>query len=300
MSWRTILISTPSYLSLRNRQLVIAQADGNVSVPVADLAFIVIEHKQVRMSVPLLSHLAEERVGVLFLDQEYLPVGVYLPYNGSFEPLRRYELQARLSKPKRKQLWKTIITAKIRNQRQVLDYFKIDHQLSKLLKDIKSGDVSNREAVAARQYWDLIFTGSFLRGERSDFRNIALNYGYAIVRALTARHLAGQGYFTPLGIHHSNRLNSFNLADDFMEPLRPFVDMRVSELLLTGMLRSSDMGVKFALTPHHKQALFEILESEVKLGGEVFNFLKGTETMIESFQDALAGTGKLVIPGLNV
>lgn len=170
---------------------------------------------------------------VVTSDARHQPTGMLLPLAANTLQTERFAAQAALNQPLRKQLWKQVVQAKIRWQAKVLhDITGSDALLTGLVRKVRSGDPENVEAQAARRYWSRLFPeGGFKRDRDAVDQNRYLNYGYAILRALTARSLCAAGLHPSLGIHHSNRYNAYCLADDFMEPFRPFVDLRVYRLV---------------------------------------------------------------------
>lgn len=235
MNKQTIVITQSAHLSLRRGQLVIylrnlAQEEER---PIEDLAFLLLEHREITLTHPLLSALADANVALLCTNETHLPNGLLLSLDHHYIQRERLEAQLSASAPLKKQLWKRVVQAKIAQQARLLKLLKHTEeatQLRMMEKEVQSGDRSHLEAQAARIYWGTLFGPSFTRHRHGGNPNGALNYGYAILRAATARALALHGLFVMIGIHHHNRYNAFALADDFMEPYRPFVDWSVLHL----------------------------------------------------------------------
>lgn len=229
---RTIIITTPCRLNIRNAQLLIENETGTVStVPVEDLGNVIIENQQTHITLPAMNALIGQNVCVTICDRKSMPSGMLFPLEGNSLQGERYRLQVKASLPVKKSLWKQIIESKIRNQSILLDKSGLDGEpLKPYYRNVKSGDSDNREGVAASFYWKELFGHEFLRDRNGASPNNLLNYGYAILRAATARAIVSAGLLPSLGIHHKSRYNAFPLADDLMEPFRPWVDETVLSL----------------------------------------------------------------------
>ena len=224
---QTLFFSNPCRLSLRLKQLVIERDDlpQPVTRPIEDLSVVIIENQQVIVTVPLLNELANNNVAVIFCDSKYMPSVQLMPLNANATQQESYKYQLNATLPAKKNIWRDIIEAKIRNQALLLESFgKNASSLKPLYMNVKSGDTDNHEGVAARLYWKALFGDEFFRDRYGEAPNSLLNYGYTILRAATARALVGSGLNLAFGIFHRNRYNAFPLADDVMEPYRPFVD----------------------------------------------------------------------------
>jgi CRISPR-associated protein Cas1 len=230
---RTLYFTKPSYLSVKNKQLVVElKEDSSVkTVPVEDIGFMVIEDMQISLSTPLIEELMNYNVAVIFCDSKHHPQSMLLNFEGNHQQTEVYRQQVAASEPLKKNLWKQTVEAKIENQAKALIKLGIDADpLPHLANQVKSGDSDNREGMAARIYWKKLFGDEFNRERYGDWPNALLNYGYIILRAATARALTGSGLLPSFGIFHKNRFNAFCLADDIMEPYRPFVDLLVYDL----------------------------------------------------------------------
>ena len=247
---RTILISSPSYLSLRNGQMVVKVAElercdkvdeafkrqFERSVPIEDLGLLMVENRQVTLTAGLMAALAAANCAVAVCDDRMMPTGLMLPLSANTLTTERMRSQAGASLPLKKQMWLQTVRAKILNQSKVLNHATADSHacMEKWADEVRSGDVGNLEGRAAAYYWRNIFTGrvsDFLRDPDGEWPNAMLNYGYAVVRAVVARSLVGSGLSPTLGIFHRNKYNAYCLADDVMEPYRPVVDMLVLRLM---------------------------------------------------------------------
>ena len=227
------MFTTPASLSLRDKQLVIKVdgGDQDITRPIEDLGCIVIENQQVRISIPLLNELADNNVAVILCDRKAMPKTMLMNLEGNSTLQESYKYQFEVSVPCKKQLWKQLVECKISNQAKLLNKLNKDGDVLKpYYMNVKSGDTDNREGLSSRIYWSKLFDGSFRRDREGDPPNNLLNYGYSILRAATARALIGSGLYPAFGIFHRNRYNAFPLADDVMEPYRPFVDEIVYNL----------------------------------------------------------------------
>src|SRR6056297_1614366 len=230
---RTLYFTKPSYLKLKNKQLVVElkESGEQKSVPIEDIGYMLIENQQISLSMPLLEALSLQNVAVIFCNSKHHPQSMLMSLDGNHQQTEIYRQQVAASEPLKKNLWKQTVMAKIENQAAVLEALGKDaHPLPHLARQVKSGDTDNREGMAARLYWSKLFGKGFVRERHGVWPNAFLNYGYSIIRAATARALAGSGLLPSFGIFHSNRYNAFCLADDMMEPYRPFVDKAVWEL----------------------------------------------------------------------
>lgn len=217
----------PLYISVSNNLAKFKKKDIIVtSIPINEIACVVCSHPEMILSLHSLSAFAEEGVPVVICNEKYMPSAMLLPYASHFAQIERFAIQIESTKPMSKRLWQQVISVKIRMQGLLLEeLYNTDNGLFELSKKVPSGDVSNREAYAAKIYWDLLKTD--LPGGRdigANDHNRLLNYGYAVLRAVVSRALCGAGLHPTIGIHHHNRYDQFCLADDLMEPLRPIID----------------------------------------------------------------------------
>lgn len=227
---QTLYFGNPAYLSLKDRQLVIRLPDKDQSItrPIEDIGVVIVDNKQITLSSGLIEALLANNCALITCDSSHLPVGLMLPLCGNTTQSERFRHQLSASLPLKKQLWQQTISQKIANQAQVLKVcfgVEVGNMLS-WSKNVKSGDSDNLEARAAAYYWRNMFDDEdvFIRDREGEPPNNLLNYGYAILRAIVARGLVSSGLLPTLGIHHHNRYNAYCLADDIMEPYRPYVD----------------------------------------------------------------------------
>ena len=249
---RTLYFGNPAYLSLKKEQLVIQlpevvnnetlpnsfKADAVKTIPVEDIGVVVLDNKQITITHGVMEKLLANNVALITCDSSCMPVGLMLPLSGNTTQTERFKYQLDASAPLKKQLWQQTVQAKIQNQAHLLHSStgEIVKNMMLWASDVKSGDPDNYEARAAVYYWANIFPQlpGFSRGREGVPPNNLLNYGYAILRAVVARSLVSSGLLPTLGVHHRNKYNAYCLADDIMEPYRPFVDKVVIEIIKNG------------------------------------------------------------------
>ncbi len=239
---RTLYFGNRAYLSLENRQMVISKLDDDnkpvkVTRPIEDIGVVVIDSPMVTITSGLMEALLENNCAVITCDKSHMPVGLMLPLYGNSTQNERFRDQLDASLPLKKQLWQQTISQKIANQAAILKHIGIEcGNMMAWSRSVKSGDTDNLEGRAAAYYWRNIFPEypDFTRGREGPPPNALLNYGYAILRAVVARALVSSGMLPTLGIHHHNRYNAYCLADDIMEPYRPYVDELVLDMLKSG------------------------------------------------------------------
>lgn len=258
---QTLMFTSPVCLSLKDGQMVITFKDNidMVTRPIEDIGFVIVENPQVSISVPLLNELADNNVSVVFCDKKLMPKTMLMTLDGNTTQQESYRYQLDASAPTKKNVWKQLVECKIRNQALLLN--KVGRNgdvLKQYYMNVKSGDTDNREGAAAREYWGRIFDEGFKREREGLPPNNLLNYGYTILRAAVARALIGSGLYPAFGVFHRNRYNAFPLADDVMEPYRPFVDEIVYHLYYDGAVSELDN--------QSKGKLLRVLFSDVKMG----------------------------------
>lgn len=290
MAFRNVIIENPAKLTVRHNQLVVC-TDREHGLPIEDLSAVLLESNHSTITTAALSRLGQSGCAVFVCDEKHLPCAVLLPFAQHSRSLVSASNQLGASLPLKKRLWEQIIKSKIRNQSQCLHFCGLesdaDHLLS-LLPRVRSGDPENVEATAAQHYFPSLFWGGFIRTEENA-SNAALNYGYAILRGCMARFLAVYGFLPSFGIHHHSALNSFNLADDFMEPFRPVVDLIVARMEL------QDKG----LAPKTKRELFNCLNLDVLSGGQHHSVSYAMERLVKSYGRSLEeGSPELCLPEL--
>lgn len=258
---KALFFSTPFCLSLRNNQMIIntkEMPDMQRSVPIEDIGFVILEHQQTNITLPLLNALSDNNVAVIFCGNNLMPNAMLMNLDSNKTQGESYRAQIEASEPLKKGLWKQIVEAKIRNQAALLNKLgKNGERLKPYYTNVKSGDVDNREGVAAKIYWSELFGEDFIRTREGVEPNNMLNYGYTLLRAAVARSLMGSGLFPAFGIFHRNRYNAFPLADDIMEPYRPYVDEIVFDLYANGERK---------LTKDVKSQLLRLLFTDTSFG----------------------------------
>jgi CRISPR-associated protein Cas1 len=245
---RTIYIGNPSYLKLKQNQLLIQDPESKEikgSVPIEDMALLMLDHFQITISNQVLTRLQGNNVAIINCDAHHLPLGLMLPLYGHSEYSERIKIQSAISEPLKKQLWKQTIEQKIRNQMSLLSIKgKAYEPLETYANSVLSGDTTNREGMAAQYYWKHLFD-DFSRERFGQEPNNLLNFGYAVLRSMMARALVSSGLLPVLGIFHKNKYNPYCLADDIMEPYRPFVDQLTYEYVeKNGMVHELNQDVK--------------------------------------------------------
>lgn len=274
---KTLYFGNPAYLFLRNAQLVIKLPEVEKSdipeilkkgsektIPIEDIGVMLLDHKQITITQGVLEALLDNNSAIITCNSNHMPTGLMLPLYGNTTQNERFRDQLGASLPLQKQLWQQTIQCKICNQASVLKGRGVEiRNMLAWINEVRSGDSSNLEARAAAYYWKNMFPTipGFTREREGIPPNNLLNYGYAILRAVVARALVASGMLPTLGIHHHNRYNAYCLADDIMEPYRPYVD----ELVLKIIATSQDYS---ELTKELKTQLLSIPVLEVFINGE--------------------------------
>ena len=288
MAWKGVHISRPARLSCKDAQLVVAQDDGEVTIPIEDIAWIVLDSMQVSLMASLVTACMDAGIAIIFSDARHTPSGMALPFHRHHRQAAVAAMQLGVTQPLRKRLWQALIVAKIENQAACLVATgKSAAGLPEMARRVASGDPDNIEARAAREYWGLLFA-QFTRGNEDDVRNKMLNYGYAVVRAAVARALVANGLLPCFGLFHDSATNAFNLADDLLEPFRPVVDRKVSELA-AGTDSAADLSVD------HRRALAGILNADIRLRGQTVSVLIATEVASESLVRAMEASSPALL-----
>lgn len=312
---RTLYFGNPSYLSMRLGQLVIklpeieaalSNNDNQIlteqlkqlskTVPIEDIGIIVLDNKQITITQGALELLLKNNCAVITCDSNHLPAGMILPLEGNTIQSERFRDQIDASLPLKKQLWQQTIQAKVHNQASVLKRItgETHNNMAVWENQVRSGDIENIEARAAVYYWKRIFPDypDFIRGRFESFPNNLLNYGYAILRAIIARALVCSGLLPTLGIHHHNRYNAYCLADDIMEPYRPYVDF-----LIYDIIRSKNVP---ELSKELKVKLLSIPTIEVFINGKRSPLMVAASITTSSLAKCFSGEiRKIIYPEMN-
>lgn len=257
---RTLFFNNAAYLNTKDEQLVVNYPKGGKprTVPIEDVGYVVLNHPQITLTHGLIQKLSANNCAVIFCNEKHLPEAMLLNLDSHYIQNERFRHQLSASEPMKKNLWQQTVKAKIKNQAACLDYFGKDGTaLKRIAKEVISGDTTNREGFAAKQYWHSLLGDEFRRDRYGATPNNALNYIYAIVRAAVARGLMASGLLPTLGIHHHNRYNAFCLADDVMEPYRPIADVFALSIF------EEDEDFDEILTTDDKLQLLQILDIDV-------------------------------------
>lgn len=253
-------------LNIRLANLVIDCGDegGKTLVPLTEVAALVLSHQHVSMTNAALAGIAVNGGIVVVTDSKFQPVGMLLPLDTHYAQGERFRLQASAAQPVQKRLWQQTVRSKISAQAAVLKRLTAhDGGLPHLVSRVASGDTGNHEAQAAQRYWPLVFNNpNFRRNREADDQNRLLNYGYAVLRALTARAICSVGLHPTLGIHHHNRYDPFALASDLMEPFRPLVDETVARIVF-------EQGESVVLGKDVKRTVIAGITGLIEVGGEM-------------------------------
>jgi len=318
---RTIYFGNPAYLSKQNDQLVVKLPElkkaaseelksnsepipgdsnpnqkyldrGNINtIPVEDIGIVILDNQQITITQGLLSSLLENNTAVVSCNFSHMPIGLFLPLESNLTQSERFQSQIIASEPLKKQLWQQTISSKIYNQAAILrNRKKTNDNMKRWAKDVRSGDSENLEGRAAAYYWKNVFPTEleFVRDRNGLPPNNLLNYGYAILRAIVARSLVASGLLPTLGIHHHNKYNAYCLADDIMEPYRPYVD----ELVVTFVEDGEDFT---ELTPSIKKQLLTIPAIDIFIDNEKSPLMVGMQKTTASLVKCFNGEAKKII-----
>lgn len=293
---KTILLENKSQVHSKNFQLVITTEQRESSIPIEDIGFVVLDHSEIYFSVTAFNQLIENNAAVIICNQKHLPNGLFMNLNSHHIQQEIFRNQIEASIPLKKQLWQQTIVEKITNQGKLLEQqTDSKNTFPFLASKVLSGDSSNMEAVAASQYWKMLFavhsydgeiSEKFKRERYGDYPNNFLNYGYALLRAATARALSGSGLLNTLGIHHKSKYNAFALADDIMEPYRPLVDEKVIEIM-----RNFD---EQELNTTIKAELLQLLTRTVYFKTEKSTLMVALQKTASSLQQCYSGERKKI------
>ncbi len=290
---RTLYFGNSAYLKTKNEQLVF-ESEGTgeqKTVPIEDIGVVILDHQQLTITQALIAKLLENNVALITCDNRHHPTGMMLNLDGNSLQSRKFQAQLEASVPLKKQLWQQTVSAKIDNQACMLESLQIGAKnLRNWSVEVKSGDSDNHEAMAAAYYWKNFFAvfPEFRRDPEGDPPNNLLNYGYAILRATVARSLVSSGLLPTLGIFHKNQYNAYCLADDIMEPYRPFTDKVVWNIVR--------MNGKFLeLTPDMKKQLLNIPAMDVRINGEKSPLMVAVQKTTASLAKCFEGKQRKIL-----
>ena len=290
---RTLFFGNPAYLSTKNEQILISYPDKEQetkTVPIEDIGVIVLENQQITITNGLLEKLINNNVAVINCDKTHMPIGLLMPLNGHTEQSERFKNQINASAPLKKNLWQQTTAAKITNQAGLLKVKGIPCRKMEIwAKEVTSGDALNHESRAAVFYWANLFgTSDFNRNPEGKAPNNLLNYGYAILRGITARAIVSSGMLPTMGIFHRNKYNAYCLADDIMEPYRPYVD-----LIVTHIIETEDNIDE--LTIEIKKQLLDIASIDVVIDGKSSPLMVAMSRTTNSLYDCFEGTARKIL-----
>lgn len=287
---RVLCFENPARLSLRLAQMIVEREEDTRTVPIEDVGVVILDHKQITITHALIDALLANNVAIITSNDKHLPVGLMLPLDGNTLQSERFHAQINASEPLKKQMWQQTVVAKILGQAHVLGMQNIEHgNMFAWAKNVRSGDTENMEARAAAYYWRNMFEkDSFIRDPQGLPPNNLLNYGYSVIRAMMARALVGAGLLPTLGIHHHSRYDAYCLADDIMEPYRPFVDIKVLEMWQSG-------GVTSDISSEQKRELLGITTMDVMINGHRSPMMLAIQTTAQSVQKCFSGDARKIV-----
>lgn len=289
---RTLYLGQAAYLSLRDGQLLVRlpAEEGSRSIPIEDIGVLILDHQQISITHGLMNALEAHKCALITCSASHMPSGLFLPLDAHSLQSERFQTQIEATLPLKKQLWQQTVRMKIQNQARVLEEVYAQPQANMLawVKQVRSGDPDNLEARAAAYYWANLFPSlpKFTREREESAPNALLNYGYALLRAVVARSLVSVGLLPTLGIHHHNRYNAYCLADDIMEPYRPYVDKFVQEIY--------EREYPESLTKDIKHRLLTIMEQDVVIDGITHPLSIATSLTASSLVRCFEGSSKQI------
>lgn len=295
--WRSVIIYNGERLNVRDNWLVVSMEDGKTKkIPLEDLYCLVIDNRELMISVPTLTELARFRVHVIFSNEKHLPSAQLYPMNTNYHSFRIFKKQMAMSQEFMDSVWQRIVYTKILNQAVCLgnQWVELDviKRLNELAEEVVPGDKGNREAISAKLYFRNLFGYEFVRMTDNSI-NALLDYGYAIIRSGVAKSLVAHGFNCVMGVHHISETNDFNLADDFMEPLRPIVDDWVA---------TNNDCYEEGLTKHVKGELVNLYNKEIIFDGKNTKVRYAIDSMVRSFVSAVEtkNPDRLILPEMII
>lgn len=290
MSWLGLYISEPTELSIKKGNLLLKKNHESYSIPVEDLAYIILDTQYVQLTGTVLSTCVKKGCLIISCDETHMPVGYILGQNTYYKQKETVDLQLGISKARKKRFWQSIVQSKIQNQAYVLSLLQKPHEkLNLLIQKVTSGDTKNIEAQAARIYWSLYTTNFYRDTSGKDRLNTMLNYGYALLRACIAREVCALGFIPSIAFHHCSLQNPFNLVDDLLEPWRPFVDLFVMKYWKKNNKIEN-------ITSNDKQYLATIFQTELIFNGETMQLLPAVRRYCSYIRTALINKKTFIFP----
>ena len=290
MGWRSVMISRPAKLRREHFSLAIEQ-EQTAFVPFEDIAIIVLNHREIQLTHPVLSACADYGIGLYATGDNHQPNGVFLPFLAHSRTTRLMRKQMDIPRPLAKQAWASIVRRKIENQAAVLRFCAkpgVD-RMDSYARRVRSGDTENLEGQAAAFYFTQLFGQGFYRAEER-WVNAALDYGYAVLRGAIARGLVAHGMHPPIGLFHASEQNAFNLSDDLIEPFRPLVDLYVAK---------NPAFTEGDLSPQDKAELVALLNVDVGMPQGKMSALSAIEYAVEGLARLFEeGNSELELPAL--
>lgn len=294
MAFRVVLIENEVAIKVKLNNLVITKNDKDIWIPLDDISMIVMDNLSTVITARLLCQLSEAGIGLMLCNQQHLPTGYYSSYDNHSRSSKVIGYQICKNRDYYDSLWRQVVIAKIKNQAKAYVMLTGDEtggqKIFEFAENITDGDKTNREAHAAKVYFNLLMGTSFSRGNEDILLNSGLDYGYAVLRGYIARVCVGYGLNTQLGIHHKSEYNRFNLVDDLMEPFRPLVDMAAY-----GMMQNADYFM-----PEHRRRLVGLLNMKMMYRNKKMYLCNVLENYIEQYASLIMGRGKdIVFPDVN-
>lgn len=289
MGFRVIFIENEVHMSFKLNNLIVEKEGGEVWIPLDDISMIVVDNLHITITARMLSIIAEHNIGLIICNQEHLPIGMYGSYDNHSRISKTIKFQIEQPQEFYDSLWRKLIVQKIFNQQKVLKRINLSSdsqtKLEQLKAEVTDGDASNREAHAAKIYFNTLMGCTFSRGNEEILLNSGLDYGYSIIRSFIARACVGYGLNTQIGIHHKNEYNRFNLVDDLIEPIRPFVDIYAYNLLKD----------EEYFKPEHRHRLVNLLNHKVRYNSRNMYFSNMLEEYTEQYSSYLSNNRKDII-----
>lgn len=294
LGFRIVLIENEASVRLKLNNLIINNSEGELWIPIDDISMIVLDNQKIMLSARVMVVLAQNNIGVIICNMEHLPIGFYSSYDNHSRISKTIGFQIDKEQEYYDNLWQLVVREKLNNQKSVLQKLNMNNEIvmaiEGLVKEIIPGDKTNREAHGAKIYFNTLMGTTFSRGNEDILLNSGLDYGYTIIRSYIARLCVAYGLNTQIGIHHKNEYNRFNLVDDLIEPLRPFVDIYVYKI----------MNDEKYFTIEHRRKLVNILNHYVVYKNRKMHMANMIEEYVEQYASYLMGrSSKIVFPDIN-
>ena len=274
MGWKTIIIGCESKVSLTLNRMRITIDDEYQNIPLSDIDTVIFSHIGVVITIPLLSKLVENNINIIVCDDKNVPIGIFQPFNTHSLVFKRLNNQLNWKLTRKKKFWKIIIEQKIQSEIDALTIEKkndlVIKQLNVYKDSVYTDDQTNREAIAARSYFQELFGNGFTRDD-NNVVNASLNYGYKIIASYISKCITSRGLITQLGVHHIGESNPFNLTYDFIEPFRVFIDLWVYE------------NIKSSFSTYEKTEIINILNYKINVNHKWIRLCDAIEDIIDSY-----------------